>query len=48
MGGTSAQWTTLRGTSWRPGGAEMRGLSRVRCMHGLLLLRGHRRAREAR
>src|SRR5882757_3556676 len=25
----SAQWTALRGTSWQPGGAEMRGLSRV-------------------
>jgi hypothetical protein len=26
--GTTAQWTALRGTSWRPGGAETRGLSR--------------------
>jgi hypothetical protein len=26
--GTTAQWTALRGTSWRPGDAETRGLSR--------------------
>ena len=29
MGGTSAQWTARRGTSWRPGGAEMRGRFRA-------------------